>query len=155
VPKHQRWLQTDVGQTTGGRQTAAEPNVQATEINYDSIYRWASGIVFTLIGLPLCFFGILWWKVNSWIMGCMCGWFLGAAIQRMWVGEGNEVVQWIMLVVIVALTITLMLVFYFFPKFASMLLGASLGVLLTNIVFAMILASNGDEHWVWWITAAS
>lgn len=155
MPKHQRRLQTDAPKSIDVGKTTAQANVQATEINYTSIYRWVSGVVFTLIGFPLCFFGILWWKVNSWIIGCMCGWLVGASIQRMFVGEKDEVVQWIMLVVIIGFTITLMLVIYYFPKLTAMILGSSLGVLLTNIVFAMILACRGDTKWEWWITVVT
>jgi len=145
MPLSYRRLQTDTGQA------AVQANLKAEE-DITSIYRWTSGIVFTLIGFPLCFFGLLWWKANSWIMGCMCGWFFGAAIQKMFTGEGDEVVQWVMLVVIVGLTITFMLVFYFFPKLASALLGACLGILVTNILFAVVLACNGDKGWAWWIS---
>jgi hypothetical protein len=120
----------------------------------ETIYRWASGVVFTLIGFPLCFFGLLWWKVNSWILGGMTGWLLGSIIQRIWIGEDvtSQATQWIVLSVIIALTIAIMLLFYFFPKFAAGILGASLGLLLTNMMFQVVLATNGNKGWDWWIS---
>jgi hypothetical protein len=120
----------------------------------ETIYRWASGVVFTLVGFPLCFFGLLWWKVNSWILGGMTGWLFGSIIQRIWIGEDvtSQATQWIVLSVIIALTIAIMLLFYFFPKFAAGILGALLGLLLTNMMFQVVLATNGNKGWDWWIS---
>jgi hypothetical protein len=84
----------------------------------------------------------------------MTGWLLGSIIQRIWIGEDvtSQATQWIVLSVIIALTIAIMLLFYFFPKFAAGILGALLGLLLTNMMFQVVLATNGNKGWDWWIS---
>merc|ERR1711935_229904 len=122
--------------------------------NNSGLYRWIFGILKTLVGLPLCFFGLRWWKWNGLVSGVVAGMMFGNFIEKMVMTYYvyTDLLQWVWLGVIVALCVVFAIGFRCWKRCGSAFMGGLVGLIAYNLTISIISACRTDFALPeWWL----
>lgn len=158
--RRSRYLQAPVSADTGSGSSATTPTpppttgglIPSSRYQLSESERWIYGAVWTIVGIPLCFFGLKWWNFFAWIVGALLGIASGNFIQGLsqsWVS--NTTWLWVCFGITVALAVTLAIIFICCKKMVGMFLGAYLGFIVYNAVASYISSSQNGKAPEWWV----